>query len=359
MRWVLYVLLLFPFFGLAQNTTVITQLPSSIEETSGLLKLNNRYYTFNDSANTNELYEFDTSNGSIIRTITISNTNNVDWEAIAADDTHVYIGDIGNYTGERTNLRIHKIAITDLEGSTSITAITLNFSYDDQTDFTPNPFNTNFDAEALIATNSNLYIFTKNWIDQQSNIYQLDKTSASQTAINVGSLASNGLVTAAYFDATDQEITFCGYNTANAFVWRLTNYTGSNFTSGQLEQFTLTIPATNSPQIEGITEDSEDVFYISAELLATRVPTLYSVDFNTLDLPSQDAIALRAFPNPATTQVYFNQAVHYELYNITGALVLKDEGTQLDIANLATGLYVLKLASASKKATIKLIKRAY
>jgi len=79
----------------------------SISETSGLIYYDNKLITHNDSGNAAELYEINSVNGSITRTITISNATNIDWEDIAQDDTYIYIGDIGNNSGSRTDLKFY------------------------------------------------------------------------------------------------------------------------------------------------------------------------------------------------------------------------------------------------------------
>ena len=130
-----------------------------------MLYLNNTVITHNDSGNSNQLFDINTTDGSITRTVTISNATNVDWEDLAYDDTYIYIADIGNNTGSRTDLKIYRVLRSDYVNNTSVIAEIINYSYSNQVDFTPSAFATNFDAEALIHFNNKLYIFTKNWID--------------------------------------------------------------------------------------------------------------------------------------------------------------------------------------------------
>ena len=149
----------------AQQFTLETELEASISETSGLLYINNTLITHNDSATTNQLFDVDTSTGMVTRTVTVTNATNTDWEDLTHDGTYIYIGDFGNYQGHRTNLKVYRILISDYFSSNSVTADVINFSYANQTDFTPSPLATNFDAEGLIHYNNNLYIFSKNWLD--------------------------------------------------------------------------------------------------------------------------------------------------------------------------------------------------
>ena len=139
--------LVLSFLGInAQQFTLEISLDATVNETSGLLYINNTLITHNDSANTNQLFDIDTTTGNVTRTVTITNATNVDWEDLTKDDTYIYIGDFGNYEGDRTDLKVYRIAISDYLNNSSVTADVINFSYADQTDFTTSPFATNFDV---------------------------------------------------------------------------------------------------------------------------------------------------------------------------------------------------------------------
>ena len=87
----------------------VTTLDTEVWETSGLEKVNGKFYTHNDSGNSNLLYEINASTGEVIRTIIVNGAANVDWEDLASDATYLYIADIGNNLGAREDLRIYKI----------------------------------------------------------------------------------------------------------------------------------------------------------------------------------------------------------------------------------------------------------
>lgn len=136
-------------------------MPTVLKETSGLVFYDNRLITHNDSGNLPNLYEIDSISGNITRTVSISNASNVDWEDIAQDEDYLYIADIGNNNGTRTDLKIYRVLKTDYENSNSVEADIINYSYADQDDFTHNPNNTNWDAESLVVWEDKLYIFKK------------------------------------------------------------------------------------------------------------------------------------------------------------------------------------------------------
>ena len=161
------------------------ELPAQVSETSGLLLFKGKILTHNDSGDAANLYEIDSLTGNLLRTITIQNANHVDWEDIAEDDTHIYIGDFGNNNGNRTDLKIYKILKSDVETKNSISAEQITFSYEDQTDFTSKPNNNNFDAESMIVLGDFIFIFTKNWVDLTTNVYKIPKTANTHSAIKV------------------------------------------------------------------------------------------------------------------------------------------------------------------------------
>ena len=58
-------------------------MPERVKETSGLLFLDGKIMTHNDSGDAANLYEIDSLSGIIVRTISISNATNIDWEDMA------------------------------------------------------------------------------------------------------------------------------------------------------------------------------------------------------------------------------------------------------------------------------------
>jgi hypothetical protein len=172
-------------FVYGQNLTLQTPLSGDVSETSGLLQIHGQLVTFNDSGTSAVLYQIDSSTGAVIRTVPVNNAVNTDWEAITADANYIYLGDIGNNNGNRTDLRIYRIAVADFLNNRSVNADVINYSYADQTDFSSQRGTTNFDAESLIAYHNHLYIFTKNWGNGQTNIYELPKVPGTYSATQV------------------------------------------------------------------------------------------------------------------------------------------------------------------------------
>ena len=182
-------------FGQDFTLTEKFELPNQVEETSGLLYYNNKIITHNDSGNDANLYEIDPENGEIIRVVTVANATNIDWEDLGQDDTYIYIADIGNNNGNREDLKIYKILKSDFISSTNVTSQEITFSYEDQTDFSSQPNNSNFDAEAICVYQDQILIFTKNWLDFKTNTYVIPTGLGDYSAEKVSSYDAQGLIT--------------------------------------------------------------------------------------------------------------------------------------------------------------------
>lgn len=169
------------------NTTVSpvvrATLPTSIKETSGLLYDNGYLWTHNDSGNSPKLYKLDTTTGQIVQEVTIANASNIDWEDLAQDAQHIYIGDFGNNDGNRTDLRIlvlNKASIgTGAQVSVSVQSIA--FRYPDQTSWARRAVH-NFDCEAFVCHQDTLHLFTKNWANKQTKHYVLPTVPGNYNA---------------------------------------------------------------------------------------------------------------------------------------------------------------------------------
>lgn len=261
--------------SLAQDCEVrtVTLLDQSIAETSGLLFLDGNFITFNDSDNEPELYEIDTANGSIQRTVLIQNATNVDWEAITADDDFIYIGDIGNNSGTRTDLRLYKISKSDFFSSNTVTAEIINFEYSNQTNFISEPNNTRFDAEAIANVNGELLLFSKNWKGNMTSYFNIPKVPGTYSLSPIDSIATIGKVTDAVYLPALNQLFFVGY-TIEPFVQTLRNVSGIDLVNA--EQYSCILDVINSLQVEGICSNGSKIFYSSEHFI-----------FSTLDLESE------------------------------------------------------------------------
>lgn len=240
----------------AQIAEDITTLESpALDESSGLLYYNDLLITHTDSGGKAELYEISPTTGAVTKTVKILNATNVDWEDIAQDASYIYIGDIGNNSGNRRDLKIYKISKADYDTNKgAVTAEIIAFTYADQHEFTRRPNTTNWDAEGLISYGDQLLIFTKNWNDQGTNVYAVPKTSGTHSAILKSSYAFNGLITGAETSPDEQVIYLLGYSTSEApFIYTIHNIPEHSLDifSGEISEKIADI-VTLGHQVEGI-----------------------------------------------------------------------------------------------------------
>ena len=278
-------------------------LNTKLNETSGLLWWNNQVWTHNDSGGEPAIYAVNSSNGAVLKKVTVTNATNMDWEDITQDDTYIYIGDFGNNAnGNRTDLTIYKLKKLDVMNKTAVKATIIHFTYNDQTDFTPTGSNnTNFDCEALIAYGDSLFLFSKDWVDNKTRLYKLPKTPGTYTAINIGELNVQGLITGADIVADKRVIVLSGYNAAvTPFSYLLYDFAGSHFFAANKRKVSI---SQSFLQAEGICSFSDTSFYMSNEKLQNIITTKAKIQ----------TLTLGAFLNPyyGTLQAKKASAVRY------------------------------------------------
>jgi len=248
----------------------IAGLPGKIKETSGLLFFNGQLWTHNDSGNPPEIYQIDSVNGNILRTVVIRNSVNKDWEGMAQDDSNMYIGDFGNNSGDRKDLKILKIAKSDLYNpvTDTVEAGYIHFFYPDQTFFAPAFNNNDFDCEAFFFHNDSLQLFSKDWADIQTRHYVVPAEPGWYKARFVEQFQVDGLIT----DATvnqDGNIILLGYKNTSGrsyicFAWLFSGYNDSEFFSGKRRRIELG-SALHLGQSEGIVLKNDNTGWISSE----------------------------------------------------------------------------------------------
>lgn len=328
----------------AQQFTLETALVATVNETSGLLYLNNTLITHNDSENTNELFDVDTTTGAVTRSVTVANAFNSDWEDLTHDDNYIYIGDFGNFRGDRTNLKVYRIAIADYFSSTSVTADIINFSYSNQTDFTPSPLATNFDAEGLIHYNNKLYVFSKNWSNGNTDIYELPKTTGTHSISIIDTINAQGLVTAATYNTLDSSIFLTGYDANGSFLIHLSGYNSGLFSNGSVTKTSVAAPTNYSIQIEAIIPINANEYYVSAEENGSTASGLYSFNASTLSVSKVNDIKISFYPNPAKTSITLSQDnLKTKIYSVLGELVKTASEKVIDISDLNSGVYLIKI----------------
>jgi hypothetical protein len=194
-------------------------LPSALNEISGMVYYGGKIIALNDGGNAPVLYMLDSTIGKIEQTIALQGCFNVDWEDLAQDSVYLYVADVGNNAnGNRTNLVIYKVPKPGPDSSTQTSIpdsaiYSIYFSYEDQTDFTPQGGNnTAFDCEAVFWHRGALHLVTKNWKSSIAKHYMLPDTPGTYKAILIDSFDTGGfLITGATVGGYD-ELMLTGYN---------------------------------------------------------------------------------------------------------------------------------------------------
>jgi len=259
------------------------KLPHSIEESSGLIKIDNQLWTMNDSGGQAALYAIDEQTGKIAKTLVVTNAKNRDWEDIAYDENYVYIGDFGNNRGNSKALKVYKIPRAALRSQKSARAEVIHFSYSDQKDFRSRPHKNNYDCEAMVAYNGKLYLFSKNWENQKTRLYELSSTPGKHVAKYMSTFNTQGMVTGATINKELGILLLTTYSPLlSVDIWAFTNFSGKNFFNGDSKNLNLQAPL--GGQVEGVTFTDNYKAYLSSEAFSKYFVSfdaaLYSLDFS-------------------------------------------------------------------------------
>ncbi|WP_127844133.1 T9SS type A sorting domain-containing protein [Psychroflexus aestuariivivens] len=341
-------------FNLTAQITDVEEkftLPENLNESSGAIFFNDRLITHNDSGNQNELYELDTISGAVTRIITIDNATNVDWEDLTQDDTSIYVADIGNNNGNRTDLKIYKINKSDYLNSTNVTSEIINFNYSDQTDFTPSPNNTEWDSEAIVSFDTDLILLTKNWVTGITKAYPIPKDSGTYSVNPLPTtLDSGGLITGSTYNQLTGKLYSVGYDfTLQPFIWISENFTENDVFSGTNTQISLS--SLGFEQIEAITNIGANRYLMTSE--SFDIPPFaddaklisFSTNDDLLSIEDLSINRVSLYPNPVKDILIIDgvEFVSVEIYDTNARLIYHSDSQKVDISHLNKGVYLVKV----------------
>jgi len=343
-------------------------LDSLVKESSGLIYFNNKIITHNDSGNKAILYEIDSLSGKILRKVFISNASNIDWEDLSQDSSHIYIADIGNNSGDRKDLKIYIIDKTQYLSKDSLTADTISFKYNNQTDVSSKTNKTRFDAEAISIYNDSIYVFIKDWVNYKTRYYVLPKTKGDYIAYEKDSFDCQGLITGSCFNPTDSSFLLTAYtNSLKPFIIYFTDFPKGYIFGGKINKLQI-VDSIGAGQVEGICLKNEKQYFLSREEFSYQsyylAPKLYSLNLISKSgtyINSQSKKHISVYPNP--TSGYFkiillstkNKEIY--IYDIYGRK-MKFEKTRnlINISKLPKGIYILTIIEKENKYSQKIIK---
>ena len=254
---------------LAQTVVYETRLPEKIEETSGIEFFKNDFITHNDSGGKPRLYRFN-QQGELINQYRIEGAENNDWEDIAQDENYLYISDSGNNKRKRKNLNI--LIVDPKSNFKKIGVIT--FNYRNQQSFDKRKKHP-FDAEALIATQEVLVLFSKNRKTSTTELYSIPKTSGNYTLSSKKTFDVQSLITGADYNHLLKLVALVGYvRSGEQFLYTLSSFDMKNLNQVKMKKFKLPL---DGKQIEAIKIIDQNNFWITSEGEGLDYPMLYKI----------------------------------------------------------------------------------
>lgn len=392
-------LVMVAFFASAQvedPTVLVEELDPIVEETSGLAFINGHLWTHNDSDGEPKIYCIDTASGQVIGTKVIAGVTNEDWEDLANDRTHIYIGNFGSTS---SNLQILRIKIADLENPDLDTLMPriISFSYGNsdypEADFSPT--NTRFDCEAMIAKDDTIFLFSKNWIDHKTYLYAIpNKANEFHTITPIDTLQLGYLVCGADYDYTSNTVALVGYTydvsgnipDSKPNITLLKNFEGNRFFSGTVETREFSAMNVKYSQMEGITFRNHERLWVTNEKYTRRLITIKSKlrEFRITEpqlvndpdtepsfpeepdptrIKGEKLNGQSVYPNPThdSLTVQFAEPCRIEIFDEKGVVVLESNNentgeTTIDVSVLVPGNYLLKITTKSESREYKFIK---
>ncbi|MBC3538483.1 hypothetical protein ACFSC6_16140 [Rufibacter sediminis] len=181
--------------ALANTLTQLAKLPSAVVESSGLELADqpNTYWTHNDAGNAPILYKIN-EQGKLLQEVTVPGATNTDWEDLTRDTQgNLYIGDMGNNSNKRTDLRIYKVSQKN-----GFKPQEIKFTYEDLPAGKIPKENRNFDCEAFFWHSGKLYLISKDrGTSRYAKLYVLPDAAGTHTARLVSKKELPGMVTSA------------------------------------------------------------------------------------------------------------------------------------------------------------------
>lgn len=193
-------------------------LPTQMVETSALTCLDDgSFLTINDSGHRPIVYHLN-SQGQLLQEYELAATNR-DWEAMAIHQGQLWIGDIGNNSGKNQGGELYQFNLP-LRLGQEIIPHHSSFIYPDFPLPPLTAYQHDFDAEALVSANGQLFLINKAWQSDHSSVYLLEPnnlamqqtqktTHQARMVAKISGLP--GVITDAAFSQQHQRFVLTGY----------------------------------------------------------------------------------------------------------------------------------------------------
>jgi hypothetical protein len=243
-----------------------------------------KLWAINDGGDDAKLYQV-SRNGSVEKTITITNAKNIDWEDMTQDDFgHFFLGDFGNNENLRKWLTIYKIENPiDIKGNTTQAEI-IKFNYPEHKTFPPKAGDKEFDVEAFISYKNHLYLFTKNRTEPFNGItslYKIGDHAANFDAEKISTFKTCTIaeklcwITSAALSPSRKKLALLD----SQRIWLFENWQGDDFFSGDVYRIDLGIVT----QKEAITFYDENIIVFTDEEFHGIGRNAYVIDLEKIE----------------------------------------------------------------------------
>lgn len=261
-----------------------------INESSGIIRSRNYddvYWTHNDSGDAARIYAIRRDGTQIVpewtrrvgfdyQGVAIGGAVNIDWEDIASDaDGNLYIGAFGNNANARRDLGIYVLPEPNpFEAVQARPLKLISFRWEDQTAFPPEQ--RNFDCEAMVVFDGEVYLLTKHRSDANTKLYRLESQDPNYQNIArlIGTFPLTGPVTAADISADGRRLAVLAIGAVYIFEGKPGHWFSGSVTHlpvaiGQCEAITFIDPETLM-----MTNEGRDIFEVQTDSL---VPLPFSI----------------------------------------------------------------------------------
>ena len=190
------------------------------------------------------------------------NGSNKDWEELSIYNGNLYIGDLGNNSGTRRDLAIHRIKIDSLSESKP-PVFTTWIEYLMQKEYKRAIHNHEWDCEAMVVTKDGIYCFSKNWKDLTTRLYRVEE-GKNNILSPIDSFNAGFLVTGAYYHSQGKSLYLCGYYKNDTYLLHFRNTDNVRFSEDYTKYI---IPELRFTQVESIFVRGNYVYLASERTL--------------------------------------------------------------------------------------------